>query len=149
MAVVTNLFCQVCIAGAPVTSWELYDSGYTERYMDLPKNNPVGYKEGSVLTYAHQFPDEVGRLLIVHGMSDENVHFVHTAELLNALIRWGKPYQLQVRFILFFNQGFSFNYTNHVFILQLYPCERHSLRRLDASEHYETVLLSFLQQQLL
>lgn len=118
--------------------------------MDLPQNNPVGYKEGSVLTYAHQFPDEVGRLLLVHGMSDENVHFVHTAglskklwaifsgdktniflfvhntELLNALVRWGKPYQLQ-----------------------LYPCERHSLRRLDASEHYETVLLSFLQQQLL
>ncbi|OXA52726.1 dipeptidyl peptidase 9 isoform X2 [Folsomia candida] len=117
---------KVCVAGAPVTSWELYDSGYTERYMDLPQNNPVGYKEGSVLTYAHQFPDEVGRLLLVHGMSDENVHFVHTAELLNALVRWGKPYQLQ-----------------------LYPCERHSLRRLDASEHYETVLLSFLQQQLL
>jgi dipeptidyl-peptidase 9 len=109
-----------------VTSWELYDSGYTERYMDLPQNNVHGYKEGSVLTYAHQFPDEVGRLLIVHGLSDENVHFVHTAELVNALIRWGKPYQLQ-----------------------LYPCERHSLRRLDASEHYETVLLSFLQDQLL
>jgi len=114
---------RAAVAGAPVTSWELYDTAYTERYLGLPEDNPNGYKEGSVLNYAHQFPDEAGRLLLVHGLSDENVHFVHTAELLNALIRWGKPYQLQ-----------------------LYPCERHSLRRLDASEHYETVLLSFLQQ---
>ena len=66
--------------------------------MDLPENNPQGYKEGSVLTYVQQFPDEEGRLLIVHGLVDENVHFVHTAQFINEMVKAGKPYQLQVSF---------------------------------------------------
>ena len=41
-----------------MTSWRLYDTGYTERYMDTPINNPTGYSQGSVLSYVHQFPDE-------------------------------------------------------------------------------------------
>jgi len=49
---------QISIAGAPVTSWTLYDTGYTERYMDLPENNQQGYRTGSILSYVHQFPDE-------------------------------------------------------------------------------------------
>lgn len=44
--------------GAPVTNWEFYDTGYTERYMDLPENNRQGYISGSVLTYIHKFPEE-------------------------------------------------------------------------------------------
>ncbi|KFM80750.1 Dipeptidyl peptidase 9, partial [Stegodyphus mimosarum] len=116
---------KVAIAGAPVTTWMLYDTGYTERYMDTPAKNAAGYTTGSVLSYVHQFPDEENRLLIIHGLRDENVHFAHTSQLINALIKAGKPYQLQI-----------------------YPTERHSLRHLDASEHYETTLLSFLQQHL-
>ncbi|XP_054718484.1 LOW QUALITY PROTEIN: dipeptidyl peptidase 9-like [Uloborus diversus] len=115
----------VAIAGAPVTSWMLYDTGYTERYMDTPAKNAGGYTTGSVLSYVHKFPDEENRLLIIHGLRDENVHFAHTTQLINALVKAGKPYQLQI-----------------------YPTERHSLRHLDASEHYETTLLSFLQQHL-
>lgn len=49
---------KLAISGAPVTSWELYDTGYTERYMDLPENNREGYTNGSVLSYVNQFPDE-------------------------------------------------------------------------------------------
>ena len=49
---------KVAIAGAPVTDWKLYDTGYTERYMDLPSNNPSGYTLGSVLKVAFRFPDE-------------------------------------------------------------------------------------------
>lgn len=49
---------KIAIAGAPVTSWNLYDTGYTERYMDLPERNPQGYYEGSVLNYISKFPDE-------------------------------------------------------------------------------------------
>lgn len=49
---------KVAIAGAPVTNWELYDTGYTERYMDLPGDNKQGYSAGSVLSYIPQFPDE-------------------------------------------------------------------------------------------
>lgn len=41
-----------------VTSWEFYDTGYTERYMDLPENNRQGYIAGSVLSYINKFPDE-------------------------------------------------------------------------------------------
>lgn len=49
---------KLCIAGAPVTSWQQYDTGYTERYMDTPHNNPKGYSSGSVLSRVHDFPDE-------------------------------------------------------------------------------------------
>lgn len=49
---------KVAIAGAPVTNWHLYDTGYTERYMDLPDHNQQGYLEGSVLNYIHKFPEE-------------------------------------------------------------------------------------------
>lgn len=116
---------KIAVAGAPVTSWELYDTGYTERYMGSPQDNPQGYRRGSVLSYISQLPSEQNRLLIVHGLMDENVHFTHTSQLVAALVKAGKPYQLQV-----------------------YPAERHSLRHLDTSEHYETTLLSFLQDNL-
>ncbi|XP_058055643.1 dipeptidyl peptidase 9 [Anopheles bellator] len=116
---------KLSIAGAPVTSWEYYDTGYTERYMDLPDSNRSGYTAGSVLNYIQKFPDEDNRLLIIHGLIDENVHFYHTSQLVNRLVRANKPYQLQV-----------------------YPNERHSLRNLEASKHYETKLLSFLQNHL-
>lgn len=49
---------RVAIAGAPVTDWEYYDTGYTERYMDLPSQNKEGYVAGSVLTHVNRFPDE-------------------------------------------------------------------------------------------
>ncbi len=49
---------KLAIAGAPVTSWSLYDTGYTERYMDLPQHNQHGYKSGSVLSYVNQLPEE-------------------------------------------------------------------------------------------
>ncbi|XP_063709274.1 dipeptidyl peptidase 9 [Culicoides brevitarsis] len=116
---------KVSIAGAPVTNWEYYDTGYTERYMDLPENNRVGYLAGSVLSYINEFPDDDNRLLIIHGLIDENVHFFHTSQLVNALIKANKPYKLQI-----------------------YPNERHSIRNLEASKHYETTLLSFLQSNL-
>ena len=88
----------MAIAGAPVTSWQLYDTGYTERYLDRPSLKPNGYKLGSILNFVGQLPEEEGRLLIMHGTMDENVHFMqHTAQLINLLIKHGKPYQLQVR----------------------------------------------------
>lgn len=115
----------LAIAGAPVTCWELYDTGYTERYMDLPDNNREGYQYGSVLSYLNKFPDEEHRLLIIHGMIDENVHFLHTKQLVMGLVQACKPHELQV-----------------------YPNERHSLRNIDASKHYEIKLLAFLQNYL-
>ena len=57
-------FLQVAIVGAPVTTWEAYDTGYTERYMSTPAENPLGYKMSSVLNYASRFPDEYVKLWI-------------------------------------------------------------------------------------
>lgn len=51
-------FFKVAVSGAPVTMWEAYDTGYTERYMDTAENNPEGYQKGSVLHYVRGFPDE-------------------------------------------------------------------------------------------
>ncbi|XP_026544838.1 dipeptidyl peptidase 9-like [Notechis scutatus] len=87
---------KVAIAGAPVTVWMAYDTGYTERYMDVPENNQQGYEAGSVALHVEKLPNEPNRLLILHGFLDENVHFFHTSFLISQLIRAGKPYQLQV-----------------------------------------------------
>lgn len=81
------------VAGAPVTDWDGYDTGYTERYMGTPQSNPEGYHDSSVLTHAAKLQ---GKLLLVHGMTDENVHFRHTARLIVALTEAGKDYDLLI-----------------------------------------------------
>jgi dipeptidyl-peptidase-4 len=79
------------VAHAPVTDWDGYDTCYTERYMGTPADNAEGYRDSSVLTAAGKLQ---GRLLVIHGMLDENVHFRHTARLTSALIAAGKPFDL-------------------------------------------------------
>ncbi len=59
--------------------------------MGTPASNPDGYRESSVM---HHVDSIAGRLLLIHGMVDENVHFRHTARLINALIAAGKDYDL-------------------------------------------------------
>ena len=85
---------RVAFAGAPVTAWELYDTGYTERYMGLPATERDAYAAASVLALAERFPREQGRLLIVHGTQDENVHFEHTRALVERFDALGVPYRL-------------------------------------------------------
>ncbi|HKQ97326.1 MAG TPA: DPP IV N-terminal domain-containing protein [Candidatus Polarisedimenticolia bacterium] len=82
---------KAAVAGAPVTDWDGYDTHYTERYMGTPADNPDGYRGASVLPIAGTLERP---LLIVHGMADENVHFRHTARLLNALNGAARPYDL-------------------------------------------------------
>jgi dipeptidyl-peptidase-4 len=84
---------KVGVSGAPVTDQAAYDTCYSERYMGTPQSNPAGYAESSVLTHVGTIR---GKLLLVHGMLDENVHFRHTARLINALIRARKPYDLLI-----------------------------------------------------
>jgi dipeptidyl-peptidase-4 len=75
------------VAGAPVTDWKLYDTAYTERYMRTPQHNPDGYARTSALTHA----DKLDRpLLIIHGITDDNVHFAHALALIEALYVAGK-----------------------------------------------------------
>jgi dipeptidyl-peptidase-4 len=70
------------IAGGSVTDWMLYDAPYTERFMDHPDENPEGYKQSSVLAQAANLK---GRLLLTHGLIDENVHVQNTFQLVNEL----------------------------------------------------------------
>ncbi len=75
------------IAGAPVTDWSLYDSAYTERYMKLPEHNPEGYAATSALTHAAKLRRP---LLVIHGITDDNVHLANTLGLIDELYLAGK-----------------------------------------------------------
>lgn len=80
-------------AGAPVTSWELYDTHYVERFMDTPQENPEGYKAASVLTYVNQYK---GLLRIMHGDMDDNVHMQNTIQLVDKLTNTNKHFELMI-----------------------------------------------------
>jgi dipeptidyl-peptidase-4 len=84
---------KVGIAGAPVTDWRLYDTGYTERYMSTPDQNQAGYDASDLARLAGNLR---GKLLVLHALMDENVHFTHTAHLLDALVAAGKRCDLFV-----------------------------------------------------
>ena len=79
------------VAGAPVTDWGLYDTHYTERYMNLPSNNPKGYEEARVLAHIDGLRS---RLLLIHGMADDNVLFTNSTALMSALQKRGQPFEL-------------------------------------------------------
>lgn len=110
------------VSGAPVTSWDGYDTFYTEKYMGLPSENPAGYEYSSVMHHVHKIK---GSLLIVHGMIDENVHFRHTARLVNALVSAGKPYELLI-----------------------FPDERHMPRRFRDRIYMEERIWDFIERNL-
>ncbi len=113
---------KVGVSGAPVTDWDGYDTGYTERYMGTPQSNPEGYKDSSVLTHVAKLR---GKLLIVHGMVDENVQFRHTARLIVALTEANKDYDLLV-----------------------FPEERHMPRDAKGLEYQERRVLEYFQREL-
>jgi dipeptidyl-peptidase-4 len=71
------------LASASVTDWRLYDTVYTERYMDRPVDNPEGYTFGAVMTHAQKLK---GRLLMTHGSMDDNVHMQNTIQLISKLM---------------------------------------------------------------
>lgn len=75
-------YFKTAIAVAPVTHWKLYDNIYTERFMSTPQKNPDGYEKSSPITYVKNFK---GKFLLIHGASDDNVHFQNSAQLATAL----------------------------------------------------------------
>ncbi|MEM6846292.1 MAG: S9 family peptidase [Bacteroidota bacterium] len=77
------------VSVAPVTNWRLYDTIYTERYLQTPQLNPEGYDEYSPLTHAEKLEAD---LLLIHGTGDDNVHFQNAVEMQNALIAAGKSF---------------------------------------------------------
>ena len=84
---------QVGMAVAPVPDQTLYDTIYQERYMGLPKENEKGYQDGSAINFAEGLR---GRLLVVHGSGDDNVHYQGTERLVNRLVELGKSFDLMV-----------------------------------------------------
>ena len=77
------------IAVAPVTNWRYYDSIYTERFMGTPQENPSGYDDNSPTNFAHLLK---GKLYIIHGTADDNVHFQNAMEFSEALIQHKKQF---------------------------------------------------------
>ena len=113
---------QVAVSGAPVTHWDGYDTHYTERYMGTPQSNPEGYREGAVMSHVSNMKDHC-RLMLVHGLIDENVHFRHTARFINSLIKARKEYDLL-----------------------LFPEERHSPRRLQDRVYMEQRISQYFRK---
>ncbi|MEZ6095371.1 MAG: DPP IV N-terminal domain-containing protein [Pirellulaceae bacterium] len=108
----------VGVAGAPVTDWKNYDTIYTERYMQTPQINEEGYKESSCMEYASNLK---GKLFIVHGLIDDNVHPSNTWQLIKAL-----------------------QDANKRFDLMIYPGFKHGIR-----SNYGTVRLEYLYNHLI
>lgn len=81
------------VAIAPPTDWRFYDSVYTERFMRTPKENGDGYQAGSAIQRA---PKLHGKLLLIHGSADDNVHFQNSAEYSEALVQAGIQFDMQV-----------------------------------------------------
>lgn len=90
------------IAGGGVYEWALYDTHYTERFMDTPANNPDGYARTKVTAHAADYPvteetyDGSVMLKLTHGTGDDNVHFQNTLRLVDALVKAGKKFELMI-----------------------------------------------------
>lgn len=108
------------ISGAPVTDWSLYDTHYTERFMSTPEANPEGYAASDILD---QLPLMTGRLLLMHGMADDNVIFENTTRVLNALQEKSLPFETM-----------------------LYPGQRHGIRGNERGLHQWRTYLDFLDR---
>lgn len=84
---------KAAIAIAPVTSWRYYDTIYTEVYNGLPQDNPKGYDDNSPINFADKLE---GQLFISHGTGDDNVHIQNTYEMINALIKNDKDFEMYI-----------------------------------------------------
>jgi dipeptidyl-peptidase-4 len=110
------------VAVAPVTNQTNYDSIYTERYMGLLKDDKAGYEQSDVTQDADKLH---GALLLVHGTSDDNVHFQNSIQMINALINAGKQFRLMV-----------------------YPNKTHSIAGKDARVHLFTMIVDHFEWEL-
>jgi dipeptidyl-peptidase-4 len=110
------------IAGAPVTDWRLYDSIYTERFMKTPQRNPEGYDRSSVIKAASNLH---GKLLLIHGTIDDNVHMQNTIKLAYELQKAGKQFQLMT-----------------------YATQRHGFRDPLLIKHMRTLMTDFITANL-
>jgi dipeptidyl-peptidase-4 len=106
---------KMAIAVAPVTNWRYYDNIYTERFMRTPQENADGYDRNSPINYVDNIK---GKFLLIHGSSDDNVHFQNTMDMTTALVKANKQFELFVYPNK--NHGiYGGNTRNHLFQLML------------------------------
>jgi len=108
------------VSGAPVTDWLLYDTHYTERYLNHPKANTNGYEESGVFPYVSGLSNP---LLVYHGMADDNVLFTNTTKLIKALQDENKQFELMT-----------------------YPGSKHSMRGKKVKIHLNNTIMSFFDR---
>jgi len=113
---------KMAISVAPVTNWRFYDSVYTERYMRKPQDNPGGYDENSPINHVKKMK---GKLLLVHGMADDNVHFQNSTELVQKLIEHNKQFDMQ-----------------------FYPNRNHGIYGGNSTIHLYTKMTDFIEENL-
>jgi dipeptidyl-peptidase-4 len=117
----TDIF-KAGFAVAPVTDWNFYDTIYTERYLGLPEENKEGYFNSSPINFVKNLK---GKLYLVHGTGDDNVHFQNSTNFINELIK----------------ENISFN-------LMVYPERNHSIRDEKARVHLFKEILNFFKKEL-
>ncbi|HKY06172.1 MAG TPA: S9 family peptidase, partial [Blastocatellia bacterium] len=113
---------KIGIAGGSVTDWRLYDSIYTERYMGTPQNNVEGYEKSAPLKAAKNLH---GKLLLIHGMTDDNVHMQNTIQFMYELQKAGKQIELM-----------------------LYPRSRHGVTDPLLAKHMQQLMTDFIERNL-
>lgn len=92
-----NEYFKYGIAGGGVYDWGLYDTHYTERYMDRPQDNEAGYRNTRLMEKIHKYKgDKTNYVKITHGTSDDNVHMQNTMQLIEALQKAGKQFDLMI-----------------------------------------------------
>ncbi|NNG28188.1 MAG: prolyl oligopeptidase family serine peptidase [Ignavibacteriaceae bacterium] len=117
-----NKYFSTGISIAPVSDFHLYDAIWTERYLGLLENNQEGYKSSSVFTYSK---DLKGDLLIIHGTSDDNVHYQNTMQIVREFQLKGKQFDLM-----------------------LYPNKNHSIKGGNTRLHLFTKLTEYFLKNL-
>lgn len=113
---------KAAIAVAPVTSWRYYDSIYTERYMLTPQENASGYDDNSPINHVEKLK---GDYLLIHGSADDNVHHQNTMEMISALVKANKHFDLFI-----------------------YPDKNHRISGGNTQEHIYTKMTNFLKEKL-
>jgi len=110
------------IAVAPVTNWRFYDTIYTERFMQKPQDNPQGYDDNSPINHAGKLR---GKLLLIHGTADDNVHLQNSVEMAEKLV------QENIQFQMF-----------------LYPNKNHSIYGGNTRNHLYEMMTEFIRENL-
>ena len=113
---------KMAIAVAPVTNWRNYDNIYTERFMRTPKENPNGYDANSPVNFVNLFK---GKFLLIHGSADDNVHYQNSMELVNAMVKADKQFDLFI-----------------------YPNRNHGIYGGNTRNHLFSMMLNFIEKNL-